>query len=312
MTRPARVLILGAGEAGRMAAGEMLRHPEYGAVPIGFLDDDPARAEALVAGLPVLGDRTALVREADATAADEVLIAIPSAPGPVIRALVRAAEATRLPIRIVPGFREIIQGDVRVEQIRRVSPEDLLGREHTGFDDGLARQAVEGRRVLVTGAGGSIGADVCRQVIGLSPAALTLVGHGENSLFEVEHDLRPLAPGLALDPVIADVRDRKRIRRVVLDARPHLVVHAAAHKHVHFMERFPSEAFRTNVLGTLYLAEAARAAGAERFVMLSTDKAVDPVGVMGLSKRLAELVLQELTLAGGPTRLSAVRFGNVL
>jgi FlaA1/EpsC-like NDP-sugar epimerase len=295
-----------------MAAEEMLRHPEYGAAPVGFLDDDPAKLGTMLAGLPVLGDRTVLARVASEVAADELLIAIPSAPGTLVRALMRECEAARLPVKIVPGVREIILGDVHVNQIRRVRPEDLLGRESTSFDENQAREVIEGRRVLVTGAGGSVGADLCRQVVSLHPAHLVLLGRGENSVFEVEHELSALATSVPLEPIIADVRDRARITRVVRETRPDLVLHAAAHKHVHYMERQPIEAFRTNILGTLHLAEAARDAGASRFVMLSTDKAVHPTGVMGRSKRLAELVLQEMAQSGCPMRCMAVRFGNVL
>ncbi len=311
MSNLRRILILGAGEAGRMAAAEMRAHPEYGAVAVGFLDDEAALHGSEIDGLRVLGGCADARAHADAAAADELLIAVPSAPGDVVRRLFRAAEAAVRPIKIVPGLREIILGDVRVEQIRPVRPEDLLGREHTQFDPAPGRDLVHGRRVMVTGAGGSIGADLCRQIHAFGADSLLLLGRGENSIFEIENDLKARGGTTRLTPIIADVRDGDGLDRVFARHRPDLVFHAAAHKHVHYMEAYPAEALAVNVVGTRNVAEAAQRHGVERLVMLSTDKAVHPTGAMGRSKRLAELVLQELGSEGG-TRLGAVRFGNVL
>lgn len=294
-----------------MAAAEMRAHPEYGAVPAGFLDDNAALHGATLDGLPVFGACADVARHAATAHADELLIAVPSAPGDVVRRLLRAADAAARPVKIVPGLREIILGDVRVEQIRPVRPEDLLGREHTQFDPAPGRALVHGRRVLVTGAGGSIGADLCRQIHAFGADELLLLGRGENSIFEIENDLKARGGTTRITPIIADVRDGAGLDRLFARHRPDLVFHAAAHKHVHYMEAYPAEALLVNVCGTGNVAAAARAHGVERLVMLSTDKAVHPTGAMGRSKRLAELLLQEMTADGG-TQLSAVRFGNVL
>jgi FlaA1/EpsC-like NDP-sugar epimerase len=307
-----RVLLAGAGTAGRMAADEIRRHPESGLLPIGYLDDDPALARATVAGLPVLGTLADLVDVVHRTPVDEVLIAIPSAHGAVVRRLVTLCARARVPSRIVPGLMEIIRGDVHLEQIRPVRPEDLLGREVVELLPGAVEGVVRGRRVLVTGAGGSIGQELVRQIARFAPASLALLGRGENSIFEIESELRDLQPEIAVDGIIGDVRDGEAMARLFAARRPEVVYHAAAHKHVPYMERYPSEAILNNVWGTLQVVRAAQAAGSERLVFVSTDKAVRPRSVMGASKRLAEHLLQSLQAAGSPTRLLAVRFGNVL
>jgi FlaA1/EpsC-like NDP-sugar epimerase len=309
---PKRILIAGAGTAGRMAQDEIRRHPESALEPVGFLDDDPSLIGTLVGGLPVLGALDALPQVVRDVAVDEVLIAIPSAHGAVIRRLVALAARARVPSRIVPGMMEIIRGDVHFEQIRPVRPEDLLGREVVEFQAEPVQAVLAGRRVLVTGAGGSIGQELCRQIARFGPERLALVGRGENSIFEIEAELRDLHPDLAVDGIIADVRDAAGMTRLAGRLRPQVVFHAAAHKHVPYMERFPCEAVLNNVWGTEQVVGMAQAAGAERLVFISTDKAVRPRSVMGATKRLAEHLLQALHGAGGPTRLMAVRFGNVL
>jgi FlaA1/EpsC-like NDP-sugar epimerase len=307
-----RVLIAGAGTAGRMAADELRRHPESGLLPIGFLDDDPQLARARVADLPVLGPLSALVDVVESERVDEVLIAIPSAHGPVIRRLVTLCARARVHSRIVPGILEIVRGDVHFEQIRPVRPEDLLGREVVEIVPAPLEAALRGKRVLVTGAGGSIGQELCRQIVRFAPAHLALLGRGENSLYEIESELRDLHPSLGLDGIIADVRNGESLRRAFDRVRPQVVFHAAAHKHVPYMERFPSEAVLVNVWGTLQVIEASQAVGAERLVSISTDKAIRPRSIMGATKRLAEHMLQTMQAAASPTRLLAVRFGNVL
>jgi FlaA1/EpsC-like NDP-sugar epimerase len=312
-----RVLIVGAGVAGREAAGEMRSHPEFGYQPIGFVDDDPAKLGQEVGGLEVLGGRGDIARLVRAHQVDEILIAMPSESGAVIRQLVLACAQAKISFKIVPGIREIILGDVRIEQIRRVEPEDLLGRESvdlaaTGDLGPGPAELLRGRTVLVTGAGGSIGGELCRQVLGAGAGRLILLGRGENSIFEIESELRPEAKGLAeLVPVIADVRDERAIRDRFLRERPHLVFHAAAHKHVPYMEHFPGEAFLRNVVGTRNVMRAASAAGSERVVVISTDKAAGAHSVMGATKRLAEELVRGSAAASGPI-ISAVRFGNVL
>ena len=326
VTAAVRVLILGAGVAGREAVEQMRAHPEYGYRPVGFVDDDPAKLGTEVAGLPVLGRSEDIPRLTREHAIDEILIAVPSETGATIRRLVRACEQAKVSFKIVPGIREIILGDVRIDQIRRVEPEDLLGRESVDLDSSArdaAAAALDGRSVLVTGAGGSIGAELCRQAFALKPRRLVLLGRGENSIFEVEADLHPAAGSPELVPVIADVRDRRSIEVVFAAERPQIVFHAAAHKHVHYMESFPEEAVLRNVIGTRNLIAAAQASGCERLVVVSTDKAAEPVSVMGATKRLAEEMVRAAGATGaagatenvgltGRLRVVAVRFGNVL
>jgi len=307
-----RVLLAGAGVAGRMALEEVRKHPEANLVPVGFLDDDPQLQGKQVAGLPVLGRLEALVEVVQAEAVDEVLIAIPTAHGPLVRQLIALCAQARVPSRIVPGLMEIIRGDVHFEQIRPVRPEDLLGRETVELVEEPVREVLRGKRVLVTGAGGSIGQELCRQIARFEPKHLVLLGRGENSVFEIETELRDLHQQLALEPVIADIRDGEAMRRTFGQWRPEIVFHAAAHKHVPYMEHFASEAILNNVWGTLQVVRAAQECGAERLVFVSTDKAVRPRSVMGASKRFAEHLLQAMQAAGSPTRLLAVRFGNVL
>jgi FlaA1/EpsC-like NDP-sugar epimerase len=234
--------------------------------------------------------------------------------------LVKVCQEAGLPFKIVPGIREIVTGAVQFSQIRRVNPEDLLGRETVDFQPEPVRRDVAGKTVLITGAGGSIGSEIARQVARLAPGRLVLLGRGENSIFEIENELRDRHPQLPLVGIIADLRAEPRIARVLAAERPQIVYHAAAHKHVPYMEAFPVEAFINNVIGTRNLIQAVEAAGAERMVMLSTDKAVDPQGVMGASKRLAELLLLRAAAGaaaasragGAATRFISVRFGNVL
>jgi FlaA1/EpsC-like NDP-sugar epimerase len=315
-----RFLIIGAGDAGRMAAGEMLRHADSGLVPVGFIDDDPAKRGTTVAGLPVFGDRSTIHEAVKALGADEILIALPSASGGAIRGIIQYCDRERIRFRVVPGIFEIIRGDVRLQQIRPVRAEDLLGRETVELDLPLITGAYRGKRLLVTGAGGSIGSEICRQLLRTEPAELVLLGRGENSIFEAEMSFRDLADEAAasgatrLSTVIGDVRDTPLVRRLLDRLKPHAVFHAAAHKHVWLMEQNPVEAVVNNALATFDLMEAAIERGAERFVLVSTDKAVNPRAVMGATKRLAELALLELAARRRPgdTRLMAVRFGNVL
>jgi len=314
--REVRVLIVGAGVAGREAAGEMRAHPEFGYRPIGFVDDDPAKLGQELGELRVLGGRGDIPRLVREHQAEEILIAMPSESGAVIRQLVLACAQAKVAFKIVPGIREIILGDVRIEQIRQVEPEDLLGRESVDLAAGEAgpgrAELLRGRTVLVTGAGGSIGGELCRQVLAGGARRLILLGRGENSIFEIESELRPEAEGRAeLKPVIADVRDERAMRERFERERPHLVFHAAAHKHVPYMEHFPGEAFLRNVVGTRNVIRAARAAKSERVVVISTDKAAGAKSVMGATKRLAEELVRGSAGQGGPA-VTAVRFGNVL
>jgi len=307
-----RVLLAGAGVAGRMAAAEVRKHPEAQLVPVGFLDDDARLVGTSVDGLPVLGPLAALVEVVESHAVDEVLIAIPTAEGALVRTLVALCARARVTPRIVPGLLEIIRGDVHFEHIRPVRAEDLLGRQTVELVEPPVAQVLQGQRILVTGAGGSIGQELCRQIARFAPAQLVLLGRGENSVFEVDTELHDLHPALDVEAVIADIRDEAVMQRTLQRARPHVVFHAAAHKHVPYMERFASEAILNNVWGTLNVVRAAQDAGVARLVFVSTDKAVRPRSVMGASKRFAEHLLQSLQSESIATRLLAVRFGNVL
>ncbi len=309
--RRRRLLVVGAGEAGRALAAELLAGG-YPAVPVGFVDDDPALAGGAVCGLPVLGACAELPEAARRARAEEILIAIPSASGAAIRRLVILCRRAGLPFKIVPGIRAIIEGDVCFEQVRPVAPEDLLGRESVTLRTGGAGQTVAGRCVMVTGAGGSIGAELCRQLLPLGPGHLLLLGRGENSLFEIAEELAPQSGATRVIPLIADVRDAPRLAVLAQRHRPQVILHAAAHKHVPLMESHPEEAVFVNVAGTANMIDFARRVGAERFVLISTDKAVAPSSVMGATKRVAELLVAAAGAAGGPTCFLTVRFGNVL
>jgi FlaA1/EpsC-like NDP-sugar epimerase len=307
-----RTLVVGAGEAGRMAASEMAARPEHGYVVVGFLDDDPAKQGRTIAGAPVLGAVPDLAVVCEAQQIQEIVIAIPSASGRTIREVVRLCEDAGVSFKIVPGVWEIILGDVEISQIRKLELSDLLGRETVQLDTEKMTDYLRGRSVLITGAGGSIGSELARLVAGFEPGKLVLMGRGENSIFEIDRELAMEHPDMPRVPVIGSVSNAVAVERLFAAHKPDIVFHAAAHKHVHFMEFFPDEAIRNNVTGTRRLIEAAERHGAERLVMLSTDKAVRPRGVMGASKRLAELVMIGKAAVGAGTKLIAVRFGNVL
>lgn len=305
------ILIVGAGEAGRMVAAEIANHPELRARAAGFLDDDPGLAGREVAGLAVLGPTGELESIVAAREIDEVFIAIPTAPGSFVRRMVKHCRLAGVPFKIVPGVMEIIKGEVHYDQIREVRVEDLLGRETVALDIESARGTLAGKRVLVTGAGGSIGSELCRQIARVDPGLLVLLGRGENRIFDIEDELRSTHPGIAIATYITDLRDRERTLRLVGECAPDVVYHAAAHKHVHYMERDPAEAVINNVEGSINLIRAAEKSGASRFVFISTDKAASPRGVMGATKRLIEYYLRSRSGAGA-CRFITVRFGNVI
>ncbi|MBI3782300.1 MAG: polysaccharide biosynthesis protein [Deltaproteobacteria bacterium] len=313
--KPIRVLIVGAGDAGRMVAHEMKRHAEAGFVPIAFIDDDPVKLGSSVEGVPVLGDRKKIHNVVCDHAVDEILIALPSADGSAIRGIIRYCENERLKFRIVPGIWEIIRGEVEIKQIRPIRAEDLLGRETVELDLSLLTQAYAGKRLLVTGAGGSIGSEICRQVLLADPDKLIIMGRGENSIFEAQSSFREYLKNTKVIPVIGDVRDTRAVEEVLERDKPQVIFHAAAHKHVGFMEQNPVEAVANNFLATAALVETAIRHNVERLVLISTDKAVNPRAVFGVTKRMAELYLLQRArqLADtSSTRLIVVRFGNVL
>ena len=306
-----RVAIVGAGSAGAMVAKELLAHPEMERTAVGFIDDDPAKRGGVLNSLPVLGTRSRLGEVIERYDVDEVIVAMPSAPGAVIREVMDACKNLKVKIKTLPGVYELVNGKVSVKQLRDIQIEDLLGREPVHLDLDQIGAYLADQTVLVTGAGGSIGSEICRQITRFKPKSMILLGHGESSIFEIEQELKRRHPEQRTVAVIADVRDEHRIDWVFEEYRPDVVFHAAAHKHVPLMEVNPEEALTNNVFGTKNVARAADKHGAKRFVMISTDKAVNPVSVMGMSKRVAEMVVQSIG-ATSKTKFMAVRFGNVL
>ncbi|MCM3877402.1 MAG: polysaccharide biosynthesis protein [Thermoanaerobaculia bacterium] len=306
-----RVLLVGAGRAGVLALREILGRGDAELNVRGFVDDDPAKQDSVIQGVRVLGTTGELAGLVRHLAIDEVVITIVRAPRKAIRRIVRVCEEIPVRVRIMPGIWEILQGDVEVSSIRDVQIEDLLGRDPVTLDEEELRRFLVGSVVMVTGAGGSIGSELARQVARLGPRQLLLVERAEFALFDVDREIRRRWPDSRPVAVVADVGDEARMRRVFEDHRPQIILHAAAHKHVPLMEANASEAIRNNVLATARLGTLAGEYGVDVFVMISTDKAVRPTSVMGASKRVAELVVQDLDRRYR-TRFVAVRFGNVL
>lgn len=306
-----RALVLGAGDAGALVVRELQKSSSLNLTPVGFLDDDPAKQNHQIYGVSVIGKIDQLENTLDTQQVDEVIIAIPAAPGRIIRLVNDACRKRGIPSRIIPGFYELIGGKVSVNRLREVDITDLLRREPAKIDDHLIGSIFGGKRVLVTGAGGSIGREICRQIARWNPTELVLLGHGENSIFESLMELKDDFPTLNIQAVIADVRDLNRMENVFARYQPQVVFHAAAHKHVPLMEANVEEAVTNNVIGTRNVVAAATKHNVERFVLISTDKAVRPMSVMGATKRLAEMVVLDAAQRGD-LLYSVVRFGNVL
>ncbi len=306
-----KVILCGAGEAGEMIAREIAKHPRLGLRAVAFLDDDRRKTGREVAGVPVVGVTAEVANVAQRYGADEVLIAMPSAAGSAVRRIAEVCIAAAITYRILPGIFEIIHGDARLSQLREVEVEDLLKRDPIELDLESIRESVTGKTILVTGAGGSIGSELCRQLTSFEPANIVLMGHGENSIFNVALELEQKFAETSAVPVVGDVRDRATLAATFDKYNPDIVYHAAAHKHITLMEQNVEEAVKNNVTGTRVVAEEALRAGAGRFVLISTDKAVNPASAMGASKMVAELAVQCLR-SRGPTEFVTVRFGNVL
>lgn len=319
-----RALVIGAGDAGALVVRELQKTSQLNLVPVGFLDDDPAKQKHSIHGVMVIGVVNDLEAAIDLHRIDEVIIAIPSARGQLVRMVNDVCRLKGIPSRTMPGIYELIGGRVSVSRLREVDITDLLRREPVRVNDEAVGAALEGKRVLVTGAGGSIGRELCRQIARREPSQLVLLGHGENSIFEILLELQNDYPDLPLSPVIADIRNPERLDQIFGEHKPQIVFHAAAHKHVPLMEVNIVEAVTNNVVGTRNVVQAALDHRVERFVFISTDKAVRPSSIYGATKRLAEMIVLETGKQAGrhtstqvndantQHAFTVVRFGNVL
>lgn len=308
-----RTLIVGAGSAGTMVARQLLHSPDQDMRPVAFVDDNPHKHGLDVLGVPVVGGTRAIEQVARDYQIELIVIAIPSLNKPGLKAIFDECVKTKAKTQFIPMIEDIASGKVSVSQFRDVQVEDLLGREPVQLDLGSISDYATGKVILVTGAGGSIGSEICRQISNFSPRKLILLGHGENSIYSIEMELKNLFKDKSIQfyTEIADLQDESKIVRVLNKHRPDVVYHAAAHKHVPLMQRHPEEAVKNNVIGTLNAAKASSHAGVSTFVMISTDKAVNPTSVMGATKRIAEMIIQYMDEISS-TKFVAVRFGNVL
>jgi len=311
--RPKNVLLAGAGVAGNMLVREMLRHPEMRMTPVGFIDDDPIKQKERFMGLRVFGSLNTLPAVASAKKIDMLLIAMPTASGKVIRTLVDMAKDVGIESKIIPGLYELISHKFNVSQLREVDVQDLLRREHVKLDCESISDFLKNKVVLVTGAGGSIGSEIVRQITEFSPKQVLLLGRGENSIFNVESECEQKFPNIDFVSLIADVKNKELLENHFIKYRPDVVFHSAAHKHVTLMEKNPDQAILNNVGGTRNMVDMAIKYKVERFVNISSDKSVNPTSVMGASKRVAEFIVEwgSCHAAEGQEFVS-VRFGNVL
>lgn len=306
-----RTLVIGAGRAGRSLVRQLYASPFHKLKPVAFVDDDPKNMHFMIQGIEVVGTTDDLETVIEKHRIEAIVLAIPSLSQQRRIELITEAKTLCKNVQTLPMIEELVTGKVSVNAIRDVSIEDLLGREAVELDISGIRSEIEGRTVLVTGAGGSIGSEICRQIVQFNPTTILLLGHGENSIYLIERELRGLQLPINLVPIIADVQDRTRLEEVFEVHKPEVVFHAAAHKHVPLMEANPYESVKNNVYGTKNVAEVADLFKAERFVMISTDKAVNPTNVMGSTKRIAEMIVQDLGRRS-QTKFAVVRFGNVL
>lgn len=307
-------LIVGAGRGGSLLIRQMLRSPDMGLEPVLAVDDDPQKRNlAITGGVKVQGTIKDIPNLVEKYRIKRIIIAIPTLSSARLKEITDLCNSTGVDIFKMPSIESVLSGELEVNQLKRVEVEDLLGREPVELDMAMISKELTHKTILVTGAGGSIGSEICRQVCKFEPERMILLGHGENSIYLIHQELTKLYKDkIEIIPVIADVQDGERIQDIVDKYHPYAIYHAAAHKHVPLMEYNPTEAFKNNVLGTRNVATAAKKAGVRKFVMISTDKAVNPPNVMGASKRMAEMVVQSLNDENSKTDFVAVRFGNVL
>jgi FlaA1/EpsC-like NDP-sugar epimerase len=305
-------LVIGAGETGQTIAREIRKNDQLKNRLVGFIDDDPKKIRGKFQGLPVLGGHTDIAKICRRHKVEEIIIAIPSASSQQMRIIIESCQLSGVSYKTLPGVSDLIDGKVSIQQIRDVDLNDLLGRRPIQLDTTRIESYLRGKVVLITGAAGSIGSEICRQVVRFSPAQIILLDNAESPLFHIEQELLENHPEQNISTHLCDVRDRARINNLIADKNPQVVFHAAAYKHVPMMERNPAEAVNTNVRGTRIVADAATEHGVETFVMVSTDKAVNPTNVMRATKRAAEIYIQSLAQHQKTTRFTTVRFGNVL
>jgi FlaA1/EpsC-like NDP-sugar epimerase len=305
-------LIIGAGETGQTIVREIRKNDQLKNRPVGFIDDDPKKDGGKFQGLPVLGTHKDIAKACKRFHVAEIIIAIPSATAQQMRTIVDSCQSSGVAFKTLPGVSDLIDGKVSIQQIRDVDVQDLLGRRPIQLDTSSIDSYLRGKTVLITGAAGSIGSEICRQVTRFGPAKIILFDIAESPLFHIEQELMEDFPDQNISAFICDVRDKSRTSAIIKRKKPEVIFHAAAYKHVPMMEKNPAEAAHTNVFGTRIIADVATEFGVETFVMISTDKAVNPTNVMGATKRAAEIYIQSLALQQNKTRFSTVRFGNVL
>ncbi|HDR4945905.1 TPA: polysaccharide biosynthesis protein [Bacillus cereus] len=312
-TNKKRTLIIGAGSAGTMVVRQLQHNKEADLYPIAFVDDDKNKQKLEIYNVPVVGTTNHIKEIVEDNDIEHIIIAIPSLNRSQINEIFEKCRKTKAKTQIVPMLEDLLDGKLSVNEFRDVQVEDLLGREPIKLDDAGIGEKITGKTILVTGAGGSIGSEICRQVMKYKPAKIVLLGHGENSIYNIEMEMRvTYKDSVEITTEIADVQDRHKIFEIMKRHQPYIVYHAAAHKHVPLMERNPEEAVKNNIFGTKNVAEAADTFKVNTFVMVSTDKAVNPTNVMGATKRFAEMIVQHMASVSTGTRFVAVRFGNVL
>jgi len=306
------VLIVGSGSTATLIAREIKNHPEAHGEVVGYIDDDKSKHNKIIAGTKILGDRYDIRSVVKHYHVEEIILAVPTATPQDIKAIVEECKSSEAEVKIMPGVQEIIDGNVSLSKIRDVQIEDLLGRDPVDLNVTEIAGYIEDKVVLVTGGGGSIGSELCRQIARFEPKQLVILDIYENNAYDIQNELGRRFPNLNLDVIIASVRDRENVFNIMESIRPDVIFHAAAHKHVPLMERTPKEAIKNNTFGTMNVADAACQYQVERFVLISTDKAVNPTNIMGASKRMCEMVIQGIAKTCHTTKFVAVRFGNVL